>query len=165
MLIRPDSFTPPTSGARPNSDTLPTSASLPNSDALTVHFEGRAIAARPGDSIAAALLASGITVTRLTPVTGAARGPYCMMGACFDCLAVVDGRPSVQTCMTQVRDGMRIDRQDGARGLAIEAVVFSLLSDPSPLSAPSPPSAPSPLLPSPQPSSASRPEPSRGGEE
>jgi len=85
-----------------------------------VYFAGRPIAARAGDSVAAALLAGGITVTRQTPVTGAARGPYCMMGACFDCLAVVDGRPSVQTCMTQVRDGMRIDRQDGARGLAIE---------------------------------------------
>jgi predicted molibdopterin-dependent oxidoreductase YjgC len=105
---------------RPDNDTLPNSGSLPKSDTLTVYFAGRAIAARAGDSIAAALLADGITVTRHTPVSGAARGPYCMMGACFDCLAVVDGRPSVQTCMTEVRDGMRIDRQDGARGLAIE---------------------------------------------
>ncbi len=93
---------------------------LPETGVLTVYFDGRAIAARTGDSVAAALLAGGIAVTRQTPVTGAARGPYCMMGACFDCLAVVDGRPSVQTCMTQVREGMRIERQDGARGLAIE---------------------------------------------
>jgi hypothetical protein len=69
-----------------------------------------------------------------------------MMGACFDCLAVVDGRPSVQTCMTPVRDGMRIERQDGARGLAIEG-------------------AEERLDPSPQPWSASRPKPSRGGGE
>ena len=41
-----------------------------------------------------------------------------MMGACFECLAVVDGRPNVQTCMTPVRDGMRVRRQDGARTLA-----------------------------------------------
>jgi hypothetical protein len=33
----------------------------------------------------------------------------------------VDGRPSVQTCMTEVRDGMRVERQDGARGLAVGA--------------------------------------------
>jgi NADH dehydrogenase/NADH:ubiquinone oxidoreductase subunit G len=38
-----------------------------------------------------------------------------MMGACFECLAVVDGRPNVQTCMMAVRDGMRIERQNGAR--------------------------------------------------
>ena len=100
--------------------TRPDSATLPTNDTLTVYFAGRPIAARPGDSVAAALLAGGVSVTRQTPLTGAARGPYCMMGACFDCLAIVDGRPSVQTCMTPVRDGMRIDRQDGARGLAIE---------------------------------------------
>lgn len=92
----------------------------PEGGALTVYFEGRAIAAREGDSVAAALLANGIPITRLTPISGAPRGPYCMMGACFECLAVIDGRASVQTCMTEVCDGMRIERQDGARGLAIE---------------------------------------------
>ena len=86
---------------------------------VTVYFEGLAIAARPDDSIAAAMIAAGVTTTRHTPVTGAGRGPYCMMGACFDCLAMVDGRPSVQTCMTQVRDGMRIELQRGTCGLAV----------------------------------------------
>jgi len=110
--------------------TRPETPPLPETDTLTVYFDGRAIVARAGDSVAAALLAGGVAVTRQTPVTGAARGPYCMMGACFDCLAVVDGRPSVQTCMTPVRDGMRIELQDGARGLAIEASAERL--DPSP---------------------------------
>jgi hypothetical protein len=41
-----------------------------------------------------------------------------MMGACFDCLAVVDGQPGVQTCLATVRDGMRIERQQGARSLS-----------------------------------------------
>jgi hypothetical protein len=85
---------------------------------LTIWFDGAAIPARTGDSIAVALLAAGITTTRTTPVSGTPRGPYCMMGACFECLAVVDGRPNVQTCMTAVRDGMRIERQDGARTLS-----------------------------------------------
>jgi hypothetical protein len=40
-----------------------------------------------------------------------------MMGACFECLAVVDGISGVQTCLTQARDGMRIERQNGARAL------------------------------------------------
>jgi predicted molibdopterin-dependent oxidoreductase YjgC len=93
----------------------------PDDGDLTFSYDGRAVRARAGDSIAAALLAAGIPVTRSTPVSGAARGPYCMMGACFECLAVVDGRPSVQTCMTEVRAGMRVERQDGARGLAVGA--------------------------------------------
>jgi predicted molibdopterin-dependent oxidoreductase YjgC len=81
---------------------------------LTIWFDDRAISARNGDSVAVALLAAGVTTTRFTPVSGAPRGPYCMMGACFECLADVDGRPNVQTCMTPARDGMRINRQDGA---------------------------------------------------
>jgi len=104
------------------------SAAPGKNGAVTVYFEGRAVVARAGDSLAAALLAAGVTVTRSTPVTGAPRGPYCMMGACFECLAVVDGRASVQTCMTLVREGMRVERQDGARGLDVEAVA---LRDPS----------------------------------
>ena len=84
---------------------------------LTIWFAGRAVQARTGDSVAVALLAAGFATTRTTPVSGAPRGPFCMMGACFDCLAVVDGRPNVQTCMTLVRDGMQVQQQDGARRL------------------------------------------------
>jgi D-hydroxyproline dehydrogenase subunit gamma len=84
---------------------------------LTIWFDGQAVPARSGDSVAVALLAAGVTTTRSTPVSGAPRGPYCMMGACFDCLAVVDGRANVQTCMIPVREGMRVQRQDGARTL------------------------------------------------
>ena len=115
--------------------TRPEEPVVPETGTVTVYFDGRAITARAGDSVAAALLAGGVAVTRQSPVTGAVRGPYCMMGACFDCLAVVDGRPSVQTCMTPVRDGMRIERQDGARGLAIEASTIEASAerlDPSP---------------------------------
>jgi hypothetical protein len=86
---------------------------------LTIYFDGAPLAARDGDSVAAALLSHGIHTIRDTPVTGAPRGPYCMMGACFDCLAVVDGQPGVQTCLAPVRDGMNIERQHGARSLPI----------------------------------------------
>jgi predicted molibdopterin-dependent oxidoreductase YjgC len=82
---------------------------------LTLTFEGQAVPAREGDSVASALLAVGIRSTRLTPRSGVARGPYCMMGACFECLAVVDGVANVQTCMIPARHGMTIERQDGAR--------------------------------------------------
>ena len=84
---------------------------------LTIWFDGKAIAACEGESIAVALLAAGITTTRTTPVSGAPRGPFCMMGACFDCLASVDGRANVQTCMTPVRSGMRIKYQDGSKSI------------------------------------------------
>jgi len=37
------------------------------------------------------------------------------MGVCFDCLAEIDDVPNRQSCMVEVRDGMRICRQVGAR--------------------------------------------------
>ena len=88
--------------------------------AVTILFEGAALRAREGESVASALLAAGILDVRTTAVSGAPRGPFCMMGACFDCLAVVDGVGGVQTCLVPVRGGMRVERQHGARDVAAE---------------------------------------------
>jgi predicted molibdopterin-dependent oxidoreductase YjgC len=82
-------------------------------DTLTLSFDGREVRAREGDSIASALLAAGVQVTRQTPVSGAPRGPWCMMGACFDCVAVVDGQRGVRTCMTPAREGLCVATQRG----------------------------------------------------
>jgi hypothetical protein len=79
----------------------------------TMFFDGRPVRARDGDSVASTLLASGVRITRETPVSGAPRGPWCMMGACFDCAAIVDGRRGVRTCMTSAREGLRVDTQRG----------------------------------------------------
>jgi hypothetical protein len=87
---------------------------------VTIQFEGALIRARAGESVAAALLAAGILAFRTTPVSGVARGPFCMMGACFDCLAVVDGVGGMQTCLVPVREGLRVERQQGARDVAAE---------------------------------------------
>ncbi len=68
-----------------------------------------------GASAAAAMLVAGFACIRETPVEGRERGPYCMMGVCFDCLAEIDGVPNRQGCMVEVRPGMRIRRQIRAR--------------------------------------------------
>lgn len=81
---------------------------------IRIVFEGTDVPAVPGQSVAAALLAAGIFRFRSTPAAAAPRGAYCMMGVCFDCLLVVDGVPNTQACMIQVRDGMRVEAQDGA---------------------------------------------------
>ncbi len=83
--------------------------------ALTIVIDGIATQAREGDSVAAAMLAAGHLITRTTPVSGAPRAPYCLMGVCFDCLVTVDGVGNRQGCMVPVRDGMRIDTQEGKR--------------------------------------------------
>lgn len=81
---------------------------------LRFQFEGRPLPARPGDTVAAALLAAGHWRFRTTAVSGAARGPFCMMGVCFDCLVEIDGVANRQACMIEVRDGMQVRRQSGA---------------------------------------------------
>lgn len=76
---------------------------------LSFTFEGETVTAQPGMSVAAALLAAGIVSLRDTPVSGSPRGPFCMMGACYDCLVSVEG-VCVQACLTPVREGLVVSR-------------------------------------------------------
>jgi sarcosine oxidase subunit alpha len=75
----------------------------------------REVEARFGDSIAAALLAAGISPTRLSAVSLSPRAPYCMMGVCFECIVTVDGVANRQGCLVPVRDGMQIETIKGKR--------------------------------------------------
>ncbi|PWC35751.1 (2Fe-2S)-binding protein [Azospirillum sp. TSO35-2] len=84
-------------------------------DAIPFTIDGRPASARAGDSVAAALLANGVTTCRNTPVSGAPRGPYCMMGVCFDCLVTIDGTGNRQGCQVRVAPGMAVETQDGKR--------------------------------------------------
>jgi hypothetical protein len=81
---------------------------------VAVTVEGRSITVPVGASAAGAVLAAGFDSVRET-AGGRRRMPYCMMGVCFDCLAEIDDVPNRQSCMVEVRDGMRIRRQIGAR--------------------------------------------------
>ena len=76
---------------------------------VTVRFEGEEVRLGEGDNLAAGLLAAGIGHFRRTPVSGAPRAPYCMMGACFECLVEIDG-VTVQACTVTVRPGLVVRR-------------------------------------------------------
>ncbi|MEA2848399.1 MAG: hypothetical protein QOG78_3680 [Rhodospirillaceae bacterium] len=82
---------------------------------VAITVDGKAIGARAGDTVAAALLAAGIDHCRTTPVTGAPRAPYCLMGVCFDCLVTIDGVGSRQGCLVLVREGMAVETLLGKR--------------------------------------------------
>lgn len=77
-------------------------------------FDDRTIRGRVGEPIAVALLAAGIRVFRTMPGSDEARGPYCMIGRCADCLVIVDGRPNVRACVTPVQPGLTVQTQRGA---------------------------------------------------
>lgn len=82
---------------------------------VQIFVDGLAVAARQGDTVSAALLASGCDARRSTAVSGAPRLPYCMMGVCFDCLVTIDGVGNRQGCLVPVAEGMQIEIQKGKR--------------------------------------------------
>ena len=90
----------------------------PGPQAVTIFIDGRPVAAEAGESVAAVMLRQPEGWNRTTPVSESPRAPFCMMGVCFDCLVEVDGKGSVQGCLTPVRAGMRVARQQGRRSLS-----------------------------------------------
>jgi predicted molibdopterin-dependent oxidoreductase YjgC len=81
---------------------------------IMFEFDGRSVKAREGQTIAEALLASGITTFRKTR-HGQDRGVFCAMGVCYECRAIVNGTPNTRTCMTPVTQGCRVMTQEDAR--------------------------------------------------
>ena len=88
----------------------------PQGDHVLVQFEGADLMLPLGENLAGALLVAGLMPFRHTPVSGAPRGPFCMMGACYDCLVQIEGM-TVQACMLQVAEGLEIT-VPAARGAA-----------------------------------------------
>ena len=82
---------------------------------VEIFVDGVSVRARKGDTVSAALLASGLDARRATAVSGAPRLPYCMMGVCFDCLVTIDGVGNRQGCLVPVSPGMKIEVQKGKR--------------------------------------------------
>lgn len=76
---------------------------------VNVTWDGVTLSLPDGANLAAALLAAGVDVFRHTPVSGEPRAPFCMMGACFDCLIEIDGLVR-QACMLEVTEGLVIMR-------------------------------------------------------
>lgn len=74
---------------------------------VEIQVDGEPVLAFEGETIATALIASGRRILRQTQ-KGTPRGIFCGMGVCFDCVMEVDGEPSVRSCITLVRPGMRI---------------------------------------------------------
>ncbi|RUT32458.1 FAD-dependent oxidoreductase [Arsenicitalea aurantiaca] len=77
-------------------------------------FEGDDLTGLEGETIGAALAASGVLDLRQAGV-GDRRGLFCGMGACQDCLVEIDGKGGQRACMTKLAPGMQIKRHDPDR--------------------------------------------------
>lgn len=80
---------------------------------VDIEIDGHRVQARPGDTVAVAMLRAGAHYDG--DLSG--RGLFCGMGSCYECHAEVNGEARVRTCMIEVRPGMRI--RTGTRGSAI----------------------------------------------
>jgi sarcosine oxidase subunit alpha len=90
---------------------------LPEPEALSIEvtIDGQSAFGRSGDTVAAMLMAAGQAACRKSWVSGEDRGPYCLMGVCFECLVEIDGMANRQACLVPIRSGMRIRTGAGKR--------------------------------------------------
>jgi hypothetical protein len=81
---------------------------VPAATLVDVIVDGKTLRLPEGEMLAAALLAAGTLTFGTSINAGEPRGPYCLMGTCFQCAATVDGQPHTRTCRVAVRAGLRV---------------------------------------------------------
>ncbi|MDU2162306.1 (2Fe-2S)-binding protein [Intestinibacter bartlettii] len=80
---------------------------------VTIFYNEKPIKAFEGEPIASSLMAAGIKSFITTAKRNEPRGIFCAIGRCTDCMMVVDGIPNTRTCVTMVKDGMKVETQKG----------------------------------------------------
>jgi len=93
------------------SSRLPASPSqvFDRSKPVRIHFRNRPIDAFEGDTVASALLASGVDTFSRSFKYHRRRSPSCLSGNCSRCTMNIDGRMHVKTCQTAVSEGMVVE--------------------------------------------------------
>lgn len=81
-------------------------------DRITIQVNGCPVSVYQGESVHAALMASGYLALRQSRIQGEPRGVFCGMGVCYECLVTIDGKPNQRACMRQVEENMEIHIHD-----------------------------------------------------
>lgn len=76
--------------------------------ALTLTVDGVQVAGFAGETVAAVMLAGGVSRMR-DDLQGAPRGLWCNMGSCGECTVIIDGRRQ-RGCLVAAVDGMVVTR-------------------------------------------------------
>ena len=82
---------------------------------VKITVNGKNVKAIEGEPIASAVIAAGIMTFRKTIKREDPRGYFCGIGRCTDCMMIVNGIRNVRTCITPVKEGMKIETQIGLR--------------------------------------------------
>lgn len=80
---------------------------------VTFTYNDKEVQGYEGEPIATALKAAGVMVHRYTKKEHKPRGIFCAIGRCTDCVMVVDGTPNIRTCVTPLKEGMKVQTQYG----------------------------------------------------
>ncbi len=82
---------------------------LDRAEPFSFTFDGEPVRAHPGETIGGALLAAGRRTLRRTRDGDRPRGLFCGIGACFECLVVVDGDGPVRACLAPANPGIDVE--------------------------------------------------------
>ena len=91
----------------------PVLGKTPERELVKFTYNGKTLEGYKGEPIAAALKVAGVMAHRYTKKKHEPRGIFCAIGRCTDCVMVVDGVPNVRTCVTPLKEGMKIQTQYG----------------------------------------------------
>ena len=84
------------------------------SERFEIRLDDEPVTVEPGQTVAAALIASGRRSWRRTRKGGRPRGVFCGIGICFDCLSTINGRPNQRACLVEAQPGDVVTTQEGA---------------------------------------------------
>ena len=79
----------------------------PSHTDITIFINGEAVPASTGELVAAVLLRQGIIAVHSSP-KNEQRGPYCMMGVCFECMVTCEDGRVEQACQIYAEDGLQL---------------------------------------------------------
>lgn len=81
---------------------------VPEREPVTFYWQGQALTAFAGETIAAALFANGIQVFGRHHKDDSPQGIFCANGQCAQCMVIADGLP-LKSCAELVKPGMRVE--------------------------------------------------------
>ncbi len=94
-------------------DTHPIIGRIEKGRMVEFELDGMKMNGYEGEPIAMALKAAGIQIHRYTSKQHEPRGIFCAIGRCTDCVIIVDGKPNIRTCVTPLKEGMKVQTQYG----------------------------------------------------
>jgi len=90
---------------------------------ISIFLNGEEIRAYEGETVAAALYASGVKIFSRSVKHERPRGFFCGIGKCSSCLMCINGIPHTRICIEPARNGMRVEYEKSREGIPASAEI------------------------------------------